>query len=108
MVVVWSLFDSGRGAYRRTIDKYFSDRLENYSIGIDKLNESNNFINLNLADYGALFGNDKLFATLDQLPKPDIILASPPCESWSVASAMRGGKPVLCLDGRIDEHAARH
>ena len=101
MVVVWSLFDSGRGAYRRTIDKYFSDRLENYSIGIDKLNESNNFINLNLADYGALFGDDKLFDTLDQLPKPDIILASPPCESWSVASAMRGDRCYVWMDGSM-------
>lgn len=100
MTVVWSLFDSGKGAYQRTIDKYFSDRLKNYSIGIDKLNENDNFINLNLADYSALFGDNKLFATLDQLPKPDIILASPPCESWSVASALRGGnRCYVWMDG---------
>ena len=32
-----------------------------------------------------------MFTTLDKLPKPDIVLASPPCESWSVASAMKDG-----------------
>ena len=28
---------------------------------------------------------------MDKLDRPDVILASPPCESWSVASAMKGG-----------------
>lgn len=32
-----------------------------------------------------------LWETLDGLDRPDVILASPPCESWSVASAMKGG-----------------
>lgn len=90
-MIVWSLFDSGEGAYQRTINKYFDGVLENYSLGIDKLNKGNNFININLADYNAIFGDDALLDTLDSLPKPDIILASPPCESWSVASAMKGG-----------------
>ena len=78
-MIVWSLFDSGEGAYQRTINQYFDGVLENYSLGIDKLNESNNFININLADYNAIFGDDTLFDTLDNLPKPDIVLASPPC-----------------------------
>ena len=38
-----------------------------------------------------MFGDNKLFDELDKLPKPDLIIASPPCESWSVASAMWGG-----------------
>lgn len=49
---------------------------------------------MDLADYSQLFGENTLFDELDQLPKADIILASPPCESWSVASAIAGGN--LC------------
>lgn len=90
MTTVWSLFDSGNSSYRKTIDKYFPE-IKNYSIGVDKLNKNHNFINLDLADFHEIFGDTKLFDTLNKLPKPDIILASPPCESWSVASAMKGG-----------------
>ena len=60
-------------------------------MGIDIENKNNHFINLNLADYGRLFGDTKLFDELDKLPKPDLIIASPPCESWSNASAMNEG-----------------
>lgn len=38
-----------------------------------------------------MFNKKALWQHLDKLPKPDIILASPPCESWSVASAMKHG-----------------
>ena len=63
-----------------------------YSIGIDIENKNNHFIHCDLADYSELFGGgSELFKKLDNLPKPDIILASPPCESWSIASAMLGG-----------------
>ena len=44
-----------------------------------------------MADYSRLFGDNTLFDTLDKLPQPDLIIASPPCESWSVASAMKNG-----------------
>lgn len=89
-MIVWSLFDSGSSCYKQAIEKYFPS-YDNYSIGIDKLNKNHNFINLDLADFKEIFGSTVMFDTLDKLPKPDIILASPPCESWSVASAMRGG-----------------
>lgn len=88
-IIVWSLFDSGNGSYAKVASDF--SQLENYSIGVDRENKNNHFINYNLADYSCLFGEDDLFTTLDKLPKPDVILASPPCESWSVASAMRGG-----------------
>lgn len=32
-----------------------------------------------------------IWDVLDRLEPPDVILASPPCESWSVASGMKGG-----------------
>ena len=62
-----------------------------YPIGMDIENKNNHFINLNLADYSRIFGDNTLFDTLDKLPHPDLIIASPPCESWSNASAMCEG-----------------
>lgn len=88
-MIVWSLFDSGNGSYAKVAGQF--DIIKNYSIGIDKENKNDHFINLNLADYSSLFGVDEMFNVLDELPKPDVILASPPCESWSVASAMKDG-----------------
>lgn len=89
MKVVWALFDSGNGSYGKAAKKF--KEIEIYSIGLDIENKNSHFINLNLADYSYLFGNNQLFDTLDQLPKPDLIIASPPCESWSIASAMKDG-----------------
>lgn len=88
MKTIWALFDSGDGSYYRAL----SENHNVIAIGKDKLNENKvNFINLDLADNGLLFGDSTLFDELDKLPKPDIILASPPCESWSNASAMLRG-----------------
>lgn len=93
-MIVWALFDSGNGSYTKGIKELNEKRLCNievYPIGIDIEKRNNHFINLNLADYSRLFGDNTLFGTLDKLPKPDLIIASPPCESWSNASAMTGG-----------------
>ena len=88
-MIVWGLFDSGNGSYKKVAKNI--EGIEMYSIGLDITDKNNHFINLNLADYSYLFGNNKMFAELDKLPSPDLIIASPPCESWSVASAMEGG-----------------
>ena len=88
-MIVQALFDSGNGSYFKSAQKF--EEIEIYSIGLDIENKNDHFINLNLADYSYLFKDNTLFDTLDKLPKPDLIIASPPCESWSVASAMRGG-----------------
>src|SRR5690625_1149337 len=90
-MIVWALFDSGNGSYTKVANEHFKDDMDIYPIGIDIENKNDHFIKLNLADYSYLFGDNKLYDTLDGLPKPDLIIASPPCESWSVASAMRGG-----------------
>lgn len=93
-MIVWALFDSGNGSYTKGIEELNEKGLCNievYPIGIDIEKRNNHFINLNLADYSRLFGDNTLFGTLDKLPKPDLIIASPPCESWSNASAMTGG-----------------
>jgi len=85
MIVIWALFDSGNSCYKKAVEKYFSDTFEIYSIGIDKENRKQNkdqFVHLDLADYSELFGGNALFEKLDQLPQADIILSSPPCESY--------------------------
>lgn len=88
-LIVWSLFDSGNGSYSKAMVNF--PELENFSIGMDRENKNDHFINLNLAEYTQLFGEDKLFKELDKLPNPDIIIASPPCESWSRAAALKDG-----------------
>ena len=93
-MIVWALFDSGNGSYTKAIKTLNSSggaNIEVYPIGIDIENKNNHFIPLNLADYSRIFGDNTLFDTLDKLPKPDLIIASPPCESWSNASAMDRG-----------------
>ena len=98
MKIIWALFDSGNGCYKKAVQKYFSDTFEIYSIGIDVENKNEHFINLDLADYSILFQDNKLYDTLDSLPQPDIILASPPCESWSVATSMKDGNASWYTD----------
>lgn len=88
-MIVWALFDSGNGCYKRSAEKF--DDIEIYSIGLDIENKNDHFIHLNLADYSYMFGNNQMYEVLDKLPRPDLIIASPPCESWSVASALAGG-----------------
>lgn len=93
-MTAWALFDSGNGSYTKGVNALNSSggaNIEIYPIGIDIEKKNNHFINLNLADYSRLFGDNTLFDTLDKLPQPDLIIASPPCESWSNASAMRDG-----------------
>ncbi|MDT2832381.1 DNA methyltransferase [Vagococcus carniphilus] len=88
-MIVWALFDSGNGSYFKSAQKF--EEIEIYSIGLDIENKNDHFINLNLADYSYLFKDNTLFDTLDKLPKPDLIIASPPCESWSIGSTIKDG-----------------
>lgn len=93
-MIVWALFDSGNGCYSQAAEVFNRENngeVEIYAIGVDRENKSSRFIKLDLADYSRIWGDKTLFDTLDRLPAPDLIIASPPCESWSVASAMWGG-----------------
>ena len=90
-MIGWGLFDSGNGSYAKVAKEM---GIEFYSIGLDITNKNDHFINFDLADYSYLFGNNMMIDTLKELPQPDFIMASPPCESWSVASAMRGATQV--------------
>ena len=79
-MIVWALFDSGNGCYTQGAELFNQSvdqsAVEIYPIGIDSESKNNHVINLNLADYGRMFGDNKLFDELDKLPKPDLIIAS--------------------------------
>lgn len=80
-MVIWALFDDGNKSYSKAI----GDKHQVISIGIGKAAD----IKLDLR-----LSNPDLFKTLDKLPKPDMIIASPPCESWTLADTaghMRNG-----------------
>ncbi|WP_232048377.1 c-5 cytosine-specific DNA methylase [Mycoplasmopsis fermentans] len=51
-----------------------------YSIGIQEHKDLKNYYNIDLS-----LNNFNLIDQLKLIPKPDIIIASPPCESWSRA-----------------------
>ncbi|APJ38694.1 hypothetical protein [Mycoplasmopsis pullorum] len=73
--VIWDLFDDMNRCYYHSL----KDEFEIYSIGIRKHKENYRQIDLSIL-------NNQLFEQLNQLPLPDIILASPPCNSWSRAN----------------------
>jgi hypothetical protein len=85
---IWGLFDDGNGCYRQAVNEY------NVNMGgqhtITSIGIGDACINQDLA-VNMLHKPNALWEQLDKLDRPDVILASPPCESWSVASAMKGG-----------------
>ncbi len=93
-IIIWALYDDAESSYKNAIKKYFNN-IEVHSIGINDVTfpKSNNFyyhrIDLSL-------NNFNLIKELKQLPNPDIILASPPCESWSGADC--NGKMFRSID----------
>lgn len=91
--VCWALFDSETGDYMRTVRKYFDDKIEVYGVGISHYGKDTpNYLNFNLADFSELFGGENIGRRLlKRLPKPDIIVASPPCESWSHMTSINNG-----------------
>lgn len=103
-IIVWALYDSGNGCYYKVAKEF--DEIKIFSVGMDIENKNNHFINLNLADYSYFFGDNKLYDVLNTLPQPDLIIASPPCESWSIASAMKNGNACWkqeTLEGFVKE-----
>ncbi len=77
-IVVWALFDDATSSYKKAIESYFpNEEINVYSIGINDVTfpESEKYfykrIDLSL-------NNLNLFNELNKLPKPNIILSSPP------------------------------
>ena len=77
--IIFALFDDGKRSYFNALNDNPTYKV--ISIGINKKHQEND--NYKIIDLR--ISNDKLFDELGKLPKPDIILASPPCESWSQA-----------------------
>ena len=82
--VVWALYDDGNCSYKKAIEKYFDGQYLVYCVGINKppFEDTENY-KYRQIDLSAI--NSKLIKQLSKLPQPDIVLASPPCESWSIA-----------------------
>lgn len=71
--VIWALYDDGYGSW----NKLNKDNI--ISIGIND-NNWNNYKKIDIS-----LNNHNLIKDLKKLPKPYTIIASPPCESWSIA-----------------------
>ncbi len=70
--IIWSLFDS-ETAITKELE---SENYKVYTIGIASSSSiTNDFINIDLSKKSCL-------KKLSKLPRPDIIFASPPCETW--------------------------
>lgn len=70
--IIWSLFDS-ETAITNDLN---SDKYEVYTIGLPSSSAlTDNFIEIDLSRKSCI-------RKLSKLPKPDIIFASPPCETW--------------------------
>lgn len=87
--VIWALYDDAESSYMNAIKSFFHGKYKVYSIGINDVNfppsEYYFYKKIDLS-----LNNLNLIQELSKLEKPTIILASPPCESWSGADC--GGK----------------
>lgn len=89
-MVIWALFDDANRCYYHSLKD--EPGVEIYSIGINNLNEDNYYkIDLSIL-------NPNLISELSKLPHPDVILASPPCESWSGADC--SGRMFKSIDDK--------
>ena len=86
--VVWALYDDGNCSYKKAIEKYFDGQYLVYCVGINEppFEDTENY-KYRQIDLSAM--NSKLIKQLSKLPQPDIVLASPPCESWSGADYLK-------------------
>lgn len=91
--VCWALFDSETGDYTSTIHKYFEEKIDVYGVGLSHYGKNtDHYVNFDLSDFSELFGGENIGKKLLKiLPKPDIIVASPPCESWSHMTSINNG-----------------
>lgn len=92
-LVCWALFDSETGDYMSTVHHYFEDKIEVYGVGISHYGKNtDHYVNFDLSDFKELFGGENIGKRLLKiLPRPDIIVASPPCESWSHMTSINNG-----------------
>ena len=78
MKTIWALYDDGNMSWYNC--GYDKSKYRVISIGINEHPDLEDYHKIDLR-----LSNFDLIKELKQLPKPDIIVASPPCESWSGA-----------------------
>lgn len=94
-LVLWALYDDAESSVNFAVRENFSDKFIVYSIGINDVTlppSDNLFYEKN--DLSLL--NFNLINQLNKLPKPDVIMTSPPCECWSSADC--SGKMFMSID----------
>ena len=76
-----------------TVEHYFKDKIDIYGVGMSHYGKNtDHYLNFDLSDFTELFGGENIAKKLLKvLPKPDIIVASPPCESWSHMTSINNG-----------------
>lgn len=75
-MIVWALYDDGNCSWYKALKDI--DNVKVYSIGINDVKDIPNYIQIDLSIH-----NKKLIKQLSKIEHPDIIVCSPPCESWS-------------------------
>lgn len=95
--VIWALFDDGCGSWHQCTNDSWTEKYLVISIGIND-NDWENYHKIDLR-----LSNQKLIKELSKLPKPDIIVASPPCESWSNAD-VNYRQYRQTIDNKIEMH----
>ena len=92
-LICWALFDSETGDYMSTVHNYFENKIDVYGVGLSHYGKNtDHYLNFDLSDFKELFGGENIGKRLlKALPKPDIIVASPPCESWSHMTSINTG-----------------
>ena len=98
--IVWALFDDGYCSYKKTIKKFFHNQFIVFCIGIQNKSKDKTFDNKNYfyKQINLSLTNNNLLKLLSSLPKPNIILASPLCESWSTADC--NGRMFLGIESK--------
>ena len=76
--IIWALYDDGNMSWYNS--DYDKSKYRVISIGINDHSNLDDYYQIDLR-----LSNENLIKQLSELPKPDIIVASPPCESWSIA-----------------------
>lgn len=98
--VIWCLFDDGNQSYRKALEQVVDSSDSILCFGFFDQDEPNPLnITFDLSSFNELFSKVNIYQAIcneidrrgldGSYKKPDIILASPPCESWSKANAGR-------------------